>query len=341
MTARDHVLTGFGALARALCAMLFLLAATPAFAADGQAAFAVWLQELRREALARGISEATVTAALSDVQYIPRVIERDRKQPEFTQTLDEYLARRVTDDIVARGQELLAENRTLLNQIQAQYQVQPRFLVALWGIETKFGEHTGGYEVIPALVTLAYDDRRKDKFREELFYALEIVDRGDIRLSDMMGSWAGAMGQTQFMPSVFRLYAVDYDGDGSRDIWWSLPDVFASAANYLHSIGWNGNEGWGLKVSLPPGFDTSLANPFDHKHGDMSKTMADWEALGVRTQYGTPLPDPALRATLILPDGPGGTPYLVTDNFLVLLSWNPAFLFAVTVGTLADRLDPG
>jgi peptidoglycan lytic transglycosylase B len=330
----------FKVLARAAAAAAVLLASVPAMAADGQS-FAVFLDALRQEALARGISQATVTAALSHVEYIPRVIERDRQQPEFTQTLDQYLARRVTDEIVAKGRALLAENRALLEKIQAQYQVQPRFLVALWGIETKYGEYTGGYEVIPALVTLAYDDRRKDKFREELFDALEILDRGDIRLSDMMGSWAGAMGQTQFMPSVFRLYAVDYDGDGLRDIWWSLPDVLASAANYLHNIGWNGSEGWGMPARLPPGFDHSLANPFDHRHGDMSKTMADWETLGVRTEYGTPLPNPSQRATLILPDGPDGTPYLVTDNFLVLLSWNPAFLFAVTVGTLADRLGPG
>ena len=334
-------MTGFGAFARALCAVLLLLAAAPAMGADGQAAFAVWLDELRREALMRGISQATVTAALSDIEYIPRVVELDRKQPEFTQTLDQYLEKRVTDDIVATGRALMAENRPLLEKIQAEYQVQPRFLVALWGIESKYGEHTGGFGVIPAPVTLAYDDRRKEKFREELFFALEIVDRGDIPLSEMSGSWAGAMGQTQFMPSVFRRYAVDYDHDGRSDIWWSLPDILASSANYLHSIGWNGNEGWGMKVVLPPGFDHSLANPFDRQHGDMSKTLREWQSLGVRAPGGGPLPARDLRATLILPDGPEGTPYLVTDNFLVLLGWNPAFLFAVTVGTLADRLEPG
>lgn len=334
-------MTGFRALARGLCAVLLLSIAAPALAADGQAAFAVWLDDLRREALARGISEPTITAALSDIQYIPRVVELDRQQPEFTQTLDQYLERRVTDEMIERGRQLLAVNHELLAKVQAQYQVQPRFLVALWGIETKYGEHTGGFDVISALVTLAYDDRRKDKFREELFFALEIVDRGDIPLSEMSGSWAGAMGQTQFMPSVFRRYAVDYDHDGRTDIWWSLPDVFASAANYLHSIGWNGNEGWGMKVSLPPGFDHALANPFDHQHGDMSRPLREWAALGVRAPGGGPLPGRDFRATLILPDGPDGTPYLVTDNFLVLLSWNPAFLFAVTVGTLADRLEPG
>lgn len=334
-------MTGLGAMARALCAVLLLLAAAPAFAVDGQAAFAVWLDELRREALARGISEPTVTAALSNVQFVPRVVERDRAQPEFTQTMDEYLERRVTDEIVARGRELLLGHHDLLKKIEAEYQVQPRFLVALWGIETKYGEYTGGYDVVSALVTLAYDDRRKDKFREELFYALEILDRGEISLTEMSGSWAGAMGQTQFMPSVFRRFAVDYDGDGRRDIWWSLPDVFASAANYLHNIGWNGNEGWGMKVSLPSGFDDSLANPFDRTHGDMSKPMTDWAGLGVRGADGGPLPGRDIRATLILPDGPGGTPYLIYDNFLVLMGWNPAFLFAVTVGTLADRLGPG
>ncbi len=334
-------MTGLGAMARALCAVLLLFAAAPAFAAGGQTAFAVWLDDLRREALARGISEATVGAALSNIQYVPRVVELDRKQPEFTQTLDQYLDRRVTDEMIAEGRRLMAENRELLAKVQAEYQVQPRFLVALWGIETKYGQHTGGFDVISALVTLAYDDRRKDKFREELFYALEIVDRGEISLAEMSGSWAGAMGQTQFMPSVFRRYAVDYDGDGRRDIWWSLPDVFASAANYLRNIGWNGNETWGMQVALPPGFDISLANPFDRTRGDMSKPLSEWQALGVRAPDGGPLPDRDLRATLILPDGPGGTPYLVYDNFLVLMGWNPAFLFAVTVGTLADRLGPG
>lgn len=332
----------FRAAACALLAAVLLFADAPATAADGsQTAFAVWLDELRDEALARGISAATVTAALSDVQYVPRVVEQDRAQPEFTQTMDQYLERRVTDEMVARGRELLLAHRNLLNEIQARYHVQPRFIVALWGIETKYGSYTGGYDVISALATLAYDDRRKDRFRAELFHALEILDRGEITLAEMSGSWAGAMGQTQFMPSVFRQYAVDYDTDGRKDIWWSLPDVFASAANYLHNIGWDGDETWGMEVRLPPGFDHSLANPYDRTRGDMSKPLSEWEARGVRLPDGGPLPDKNIRATLILPDGPGGTPYLVYPNFEVLLGWNPAFLFAVTVGTLADRIGGG
>jgi membrane-bound lytic murein transglycosylase B len=325
-------------MARVVCAGALVLFSAPASADD---VFAAWLQDLRAEALSRGISQPTVEAALTDVELVPRVVELDRKQPEFTQTLSEYLTRRVTDELVATGRQVLAENRALLAKVEAAYRVQPRFLVALLGIESKYGEVTGGFGVIPALVTLAYDDRRKEKFREELFTALTIVDRGDIELSQMTGSWAGAMGQSQFMPSVFIKFAVDFDGDGKRDIWNSKADIFASAANYLAQSGWKGDETWGREVKLPPGFDVSLANPFDHQHGDMSKPLSEWEGLGIRRAGGGALPARDLAAELILPDGPEGAAYLVYENFRVLLTWNPAFLFAVTVGTLADRLDGG
>ena len=327
-----------------VCCGAVLALATAAAQADGEIEpFPQFLDGLRAEALSRGISQQTVQLALADVELIPRVIERDRSQPEFTQTLPEYLEKRVTEDLVAEGRELLWENRELLARVQAQYGVQPRFLVALWGIETKYGRHTGGYEVIPALVTLAYDNRRRDRFREELFDALRIVDNGDIALTDMTGSWAGAMGQTQFMPSIFVKHAIDFDGDGKKDIWNSKPDVFASAANYLSQSGWNGGQTWGRQASLPQGFDVSLADPFDrqHVHEDFLKSLDEWQRLGVRDADGHALPSRDLRALLILPDGPDGAAYLVYDNFRVLMTWNPAFLFAVTVGTLADRLGDG
>lgn len=326
----------------AFAALLSVLVPTSTVRAEEEPQpFPQWLDDLRAEALTKGISQQTVTVALGNVELVPRVIELDRKQPEFTLTLAEYLEKRVTEDIVAEGKELLAENRKLLAKVQAKYGVQPRFLVALWGIETKFGKYTGTFGVIPALVTLAYDDRRKDKFRAELFDALRIVDQGDVEAAAMTGSWAGALGQNQFMPSVFLKYAVDFDGDGKRDIWNSLPDMFGSAANYLSQSGWKGDETWGREVQLPPDFDHSLADPFDHHHsdGDMRKTLQEWGDLGVRRADGGPLPARDLSASLIEPDGSSGKAYLVYDDFRVLLTWNPAFLFAVTVGTLADRLE--
>lgn len=332
-------------LARALCGLLALLWAGTALADDvspaDNDAFAAWLTDLRAEAVARGISQQTVDLALADVTPLERVIERDRTQPEFTQTLDQYLNKRVTEDLVSQGQQLVQENRALLERDYKKYGVQPRFVVALWGIETKYGRYTGGFGVVQALVTLAYDDRRKDKFREELFFALKILDEGDIELPNMTGSWAGAMGQSQFMPSVFFKYAVDGDGDGKRDIWTDKADIFASAANYLSQSGWKGDQTWGREVQLPPDFDASLADPFDKQsdHEKLRKPLSEWQKLGVRRADGGPLPGRDLEAALILPDGRDGKAYLVYDNFRVLLTWNPAFLFAVTVGTLADKLD--
>ncbi len=305
--------------------------------------FATWLQELRQEAVARGISKATLHAALADVAPDPRVIAYDREQPEFTQSLREYLADRVTQPVVQRGRELMRENRALLERVQAEYGVQPRFVVALWGIETQYGRYTGGFHVIPALATLAYDARRSDKFREELFHALRIIDEGHITPQRMTGSWAGAMGQAQFMPSTFIEYAVDADGDGHRDIWSSKVDLFASAANFLARSGWKGDQTWGHEVRLPPDFDLALADDFEEPLDvrDPRRRLSEWRALGVRCADGSDLPRRDLLASLILPDGPGGPAYVVYDNFRALITWNPSFLFAATVGHLADRLRGG
>jgi membrane-bound lytic murein transglycosylase B len=318
--------------------------AGPARAADGvSVAFASWLDGLKKEALARGISRSTVDTALTGVEPIPRVLELDHNQPEFVQTLTQYMAKRITEPLVEQGRGLLAQNAPVLQRIESKYGVQPRFLVALWGIETNYGRYTGGFNVVQALVTLAYDNRRKDRFRAELFDALEILDRGDITAPEMLGSWAGAMGQNQFMPSVFVRYAEDFDGDGRRNIWTSKEDVFASAANYLAKSGWKADQTWGRKVLLPGGFDYRLADDFTKplSQRDLRKRLSEWQALGVRREDGRDLPTRDLLASLILPEGPGGPAYLVYDNFRVLMTWNPAFLFAVTVGTLADRLQDG
>lgn len=212
--------------------------------------FGLWLEELKKDALAQGISAKTLEEALADTAPIDRVIELDRTQPESTLTLEEYLEKVVTEARVQQGRELFAEHRELLKKIGGQYGVSPRYILALWGIETNYGGNTGNFSVIDALATLAYDGRRSEFFRDELLKALTIIDQDHIRAIDMDGSWAGAMGQCQFMPSSFLRFAVDYDGDGRRDIWNSPPDIFASIANYLHESGWNGEESNVDKVLL-------------------------------------------------------------------------------------------
>lgn len=207
--------------------------------------FDVWLAELKQEALAAGIHTSTVEAALSDIAPLPQVIELDRKQPETTQTQEEYLERVVTQTRIDRASELLSEHRALLDQVSEKYGVPPEVIVALWGIETNFGDRMGEYHVVESLATLAYDGRRSDFFRGEVMNALHIIDGDHIRADEMLGSWAGAMGQCQFMPSSYLRYAVDENGDGKRDIWETQADVFASIANYLRENGWKQGENWG------------------------------------------------------------------------------------------------
>ncbi|NDF12663.1 MAG: lytic murein transglycosylase [Proteobacteria bacterium] len=296
------------------------------------AQFDAWLKGVREEALQQGISEAAVEEGLSDVRHIEKVIRLDRKQPEKTRTHDEYLKLVITPERIARGRALMAENKQLLDAISAKYGVQPRFIVALWGIETSYGKITGDYSIIDALATLAYDGRRADFFRTELLNALRILDAHDVDKSHLRGSWAGAMGQTQFMPSSFLSFAQDYDGDGRRDIWNTQADVFASIANYLSKSGWNINETWGREVKLPQGFDFA-ANP-----KGTEKTLAEWEALGVRNVSGGKLPNKALTARLSLPGGEEGRAYLLYGNNKVIMKWNRSDYFATAVGTLADAL---
>jgi len=293
--------------------------------------FDAWLAELRAEALAKGISKATLDSALSGVQPIPRVIELERSQPEFKLTIREYLNRVVSDSRVSNGREALEQNRDLLTKIYERYGVQPPILVALWGIETDFGRSTGGHPVIDAITTLAYQGRRPAFFRQELFHALRIIDQGHISRGKMTGSWAGAMGQVQFMPSSFQTFAVDYDGDGRADLWNSLPDVFASAANYLSKVGWTRDEIWGMEITLPKGFDSSFAGL------DVRKSLAEWKALGV--QYsGKNGSNPKLLWSVVEPKGEKGLAYLVNDNYRAFLKWNRSHHFAIAAGTLADRI---
>ena len=294
--------------------------------------FSEWLEGLRQEARAKGISEAILHEALDDLQPIPRVIELDRRQPEFTQTFWRYLDARVTEGRIERGRMLLELHAELLGSIEKQYGVQPRFLVAFWGLETNFGDYLGSFPVIGSLATLAHDPRRSDFFRSELLAALSILDGRHITASEMLGSWAGAMGQPQFMPSTFVRFAVDADGDGRRDIWHSLPDVFASAANFLSESGWQGDKTWGREVRLPPGFNLGLTGL------EVEKNLAAWQALGIRKVNGDDLPRVNMKASLILPAGHAGPAFLVYNNYRTTLQWNRSDLYAIAVGHLADRI---
>ncbi|MDB2682732.1 lytic murein transglycosylase [Alphaproteobacteria bacterium] len=310
--------------------VLFCFITSPAFAASD---FNTWLQELRAEATAQGISADTIQAALSNVSPIARVIELDRKQPEGKMTYAQYYNRVISKDRIAQGRRLYRQHKTQLDQVSAQYGVQPQYIVALWGIETSYGNNTGGFGVVRALATLAHDGRRSSFFRKELLNALKIIDAGHISAAAMKGSWAGAMGQNQFMPSSFHAYAVDGNGDGRRDIWTSLPDVFASTANYLSSSGWKGDEKWGREVKLPAGFSKSLTGL------EIKKPLEQWSKLGVTLPNGQALPAGSdIQASIVTPDGLGGSAYLAYSNYRTIMKWNKSTYFATSVGLLADQI---
>lgn len=299
--------------------------------------FDVWLQDLRQDARAAGISARTLDAALSGLQPDPKVIELDRRQPEGTVTMAEYLEKRVSKTRIERGRELMAKWRPLLERVGRRFGVQPRFIVALWGLETNYGSYTGGFSVVRSLATLAHDERRSAFFRKELLYALRILDEGHISPDDMKGSWAGAMGQSQFMPSSFIDLAIDYDGDGRRDIWLTQEDVFGSIAHYLSRRSkWNDNETWGRPVRLLRRFSDALIT--DSRRNFKSRMLSDWQRLGVRKADGSALPAVAVAGSIIQPDGPGTPAYMVYDNFEGIMRWNASFYFGVSVGLLSDAL---
>lgn len=326
----------FGILRRVVSASLVIPLLCVAVPTESVAQeFTQWIKELRKDAATKGIRPVTLDAALKGIKLIPRVVELDRKQPEFTLTFRQYMDRVVSRGRVDKGRQKLKENRALLKEIGVKFGVPPRIIVAFWGIETDFGRITGGFSVIPALVTLAYDGRRSTFFRGELINALKIIDGGHISATAMVGSWAGAMGQPQFMPSSFLGFAVDYDGDGRKDIWNTVADVFASAANYLARSGWKGDQTWGRPVRLPEGFDGKLAGLGSRK------LIGEWQRLGVRRADGADLPARDLMASIVFAKGPGSPAYLAYDNFRTILKWNRSNLFAIAVGSLADRIGDG
>jgi len=291
-----------------------------------------WVKALKAEAVSKGIRGETVDRAFINFKPIKRVVELDRRQPEFTLTFQQYLNRVVPNSRVIRGRKRLEENKELLTAIGKKYGVQPRFIVALWGIETDFGRIDGGFSVIHSLATLAIDGRRSKFFRSQLIRALRILDEGHITPDRMRGSWAGAMGHFQFMPSSFENFAVDHDGDGKRDIWRNKKDAFASAANYLSRSGWKGDQTWGRQVKLPAGFDEKLIGL------KIRKNMKEWQALGVRRADGSDLPARNLRGSLVKAKGPKAPVFLTYTNYRTILKWNRSTFFAVAVGTLAEKI---
>lgn len=302
--------------------------------------FAQWVEGARAEAAAKGISGATLRAAFADIAPLPKVVELDRRQPEFSQTFSRYLGNAVSDRRVADGRAKLREYAALLAGLERDYGVPGRFLTAFWGLETNYGRVTGDYPVIAALATLAFDGRRAAFFRGELFNALAILDAGHIALPRMKGSWAGAMGHTQFMPSTFLRHAVDRDGDKHIDIWGSVPDALASAANYLRGLDWDGTRTWGREARIPAGFDVALTS-LDVDANEQIRPLPEWARLGVRRADGGPLPGQNVAASLVLPQGVKGPAFLLYDNYRAILKWNRSSFYAIAVGHLADRLVGG
>lgn len=331
--------------------LLFILASISASSSPAQEPatlppFEEWLAGVKAEAIAQGIRAETVAAAFAGVSHDEAVIAADRNQPEKKAEFPTYVSQRLDDRRFARGRDKMASHKAELAAVAKAYDVQARFIAAIWGLETNFGAHSGGRNIIQSLVTLAYDPRRTAYFRKELFVALKILDEGHVTLADMTGSWAGAMGQPQFMPSSFMAFAQDFDGDGRRDIWNSYLDVFASIAFYLKSYGWRSDQTWGRQVTLPKDFEararraglgpTASRCALRNHVGNM--TLAQWQDLGVRRLNGAGLPKVNITASLARPAGPDGDAYLTYGNYRAILRYNCSDYYALTVGKLADML---
>lgn len=299
------------------------------------AEFPAYLEQLKAEALALGINAGVVRQAFAQTHFVDRVISSDRNQLENKVTLDDYLQRVLPAWKIEQARTQYRDNQRQLATISARYGVQPRFIVALWGMESGFGKIQGHEDVISALSTLAFEGRREKFFKGELFAALHILEQNEVGIGELKGSWAGAMGQSQFMPSSYLRYGADGDGDGKIDIWNNVMDVFASTANYLATEGWKPGQGWGREVRLPEGFQTQAAGLKDAQ----AKKVDEWRTQGVLSADGGPLPASAQRSWVIIPDDNQRRAYLVYDNFRTLMRWNRSYYFAISIGTLADALD--
>ncbi|MGR3540124.1 MAG: lytic murein transglycosylase [Hasllibacter sp.] len=303
---------------------------------DGsQAGLEAWIARFRPRALAAGIDAATFDAAMAQARYDPEIVRRDRNQTEFTKTIWDYLDTAVSEARVANGRAALARHADALARIEGEYGVDRHVVAAIWGLESAYGGFRGNDSTISALATLAYDGRRGDFFEAELIAALRILQSGVIAPADLRGSWAGAMGHTQFMPTSYFASAVDGTGDGRRDIWSDDPvDALASTANYLAERGWTTGQPWGVEVTLPDGFDWLEARR------DNPRAPSEWQAMGVRAADGAPIPDHG-PATILIPAGHQGAAFMIWDNFEVLETYNTADAYVIGVGHLADRLRGG
>ncbi|MGE4048554.1 MAG: lytic transglycosylase domain-containing protein, partial [Acetobacteraceae bacterium] len=277
-----------------------------------------------------------LNAALAGIAPNQKVLERDRRQPEFTMTWAQYRSRIVTDKRIEDGRQAVGQNRSLLLRVSDRWRVAPGIIAGIWGLESSYGTITGDYHVVEALATLAWDGRRASFFRGELMAALKIIDQGNIVPARMTGSYAGAMGQPQFMPTSYLAYAADLDGDGRRDIWTNRGDVFASVANYLARAGnWRGGESWGQQVILPPGFDPNSAGR------DRKRPLGEWARQGVRPLEGVWNGSSDTPSAVVIPDGVGGEAFVVYHNFNAIRRYNPSDFYALAVGLLGDRLGVG
>lgn len=300
-----------------------------------EADFAQCLARFTQIANSQGISAPVINNSLAKATLNKRVLELDKQQPEFTTSFADYFNRRVTEQRVKQGRELWAKHRALFDKVEQEYGVPAAYLLSFWGLETNFGSYFGNIKVIDSLATLACDARRSEFFTLELINALRILDEGAIAPAQMVGSWAGAMGHVQFMPSAFLKNAVDYDGDNKRDLWKSTPDAMGSAANFLRNLGWQPNSRWGREVKLPANF------PFLEAGLKNTKSLAEWRQLGITRADNSPLPADNIQASLLVPAGHQGPAFLVYENFNVIMRWNRSEFYAIAVGQLADQIAGG
>ncbi len=280
--------------------------------------------DLQQQAIAAGVSAETASSVLAGAEYLERVIELDRRQPEFTTPFADYLNRRVNEARIDKGRALLIEHADLLQRVTDETGVPAAYLLAFWGLETNYGSYFGKMSVPSSLATLACDERRRTFFTRQLIAALQIIDEGAISPEQMEGSWAGAMGHVQFMPTVFLQHAVDADGDGRRDLWNSLPDALMSAGRFLQSMGWDGDYRWGREVQLPENFDFALAD-------GRRKSVEQWGQLGIVDAFGNSLAQETISAALVVPAGHQGPAFLAYHNFKVIMGWNRSEFYAISV----------
>ncbi|WP_158224557.1 lytic murein transglycosylase [Agaribacterium haliotis] len=330
--------------------LLVLLLSSVGLQADGNQEFEDWLVALRAEASAKGISQNTIDLALSDVQYKKRVVKSDRKQAEFVESYHDYIEKRVSAQRVSMGQAYLVKHAEALAKVADAYGVPARFIVAIIGVETNYGSYKLQHRLFDVLCTLAFDKRRAAYFRKEVFAALEILDQGYGEHEQLRSSWAGALGTPQFMPSTYLQYAVDFDGDGKKDIWRDGLDLYASVANYLSRYGWNERQAWARKVIVPPAkqaqFKSEKADVVAPaksceryaKHFAAWRTLEQWDKQGLRRMTGAHLPNVDMPAALLISNPELSHGYLVYHNFCVLMRYNPSFKYALSVGVLADRI---